>query len=392
MENILGLEKRAGARQCTLTENFRSPSPILEAANAALERNVHRVRKKLVSKVEVPKAPSIWGEEWQSAHDEAKAVVERISESMRTQGRKPGDFAVLARTGRALGLTDNELARARIPYRVVAGRQFAARAEIRDVAAWMRMLLNPRDDAATEQCLLRKERSGFGNRSAEIIREAAETEGTTMMDMAAEMASRGALNQKASDHAHATHAVYQELLGLLDRRVETRQMVSEIIERSGIGEDARAGTQSEDPDERDIAKGRVKRLDDLRAIASDHASLRSLSEQLALAEQKMDNPTGESVTLSTIHQAKGLEWPEVNIIALEEGLFPSTSKRTPGDEKLEEERRCLHVAITRAQKRCTLSWSRWRHESAAQRSPFIEEIEKTMTIRVHERRRREERA
>ena len=391
VENILGLSKRAQARQCTLTENFRSPKPILDAANAALDANRNRVKKKLTSKIETPPTPTIWGEEWQSAHDEAKAVVERIRESMKGNGRKPGDFAVLARTGRALSLTDNELARARIPYRVVAGRQFAARAEIRDVAAWMRTLLNPRDDAATEQCLLRRKRSGFGNRSAEIIREAAETEGTTMMDMAAEMASRGALNQKATDHAHATHAVYRDLLGLLDRRVDTRQMVSEIIERSGIGDDAREGLKSEDPDERDIAKGRVKRLDDLRQIAADHPSLRSLSEQLALAEQKMDNPTGESVTLSTIHQAKGLEWPEVNIIALEEGLFPSTSRRTAGDEKLEEERRCLHVAITRAQKRCTLSWSRWRHESAAQRSPFIEELGATIKVRVHERRRREER-
>ena len=384
IENILDMAKRHGAAVRQLTESFRSPPAIIETANAALRANVDRVEKTLRSSIAPAHGTSVIAEEWASAQDEARATAGRIAQAVRKEGRDPGEFAVLARTARAFSLVDGALARATIPYRVTAGRQLGSKAEVRDVAAWIRVLLNARDDAAAERCLLREQRSGFGPTSADKARVSAEQDRMPMIDAAAELALRGAYNNKAAEHAQAVHGHYSALLALLDQRASAARMVGEIIETTGIGTDARRDLAADDPDLRDNARECVRMLDDLRVIGADHPSLRSLGEHLAIADTRADAPPAHCVTVSTIHQAKGLEWDEVFIVGVENEVFPSGSERTRSPAKLEEERRCLHVAITRARKRCILSWSRWRHAKEAERSPFIAELGDTVALRVHE--------
>ena len=386
IENILTLAQRTGATEMHLSQNWRSPQGILDVANAALTRNTMRRPTLLVSAARQPNLPVV-GHEWPTAQDEAAYHCERIRDLI-ARGLPPRDIAVLGRTKSVLDLTDAALARVQIPCRLLAGRRFGARAEIRDVAAWIRLLLNPRDDAATERCLLR-ERRGIGEKTLEKAHTAATAERRTLIEMLPELAMRGVIRGTAATHTLDIVSIWNSLLHLLDQRLPPVQLVGEIIERTRIGPDARVGLQSHDPDKQEAAREYIERLDDLRLLANEHTDLTTLTEHLSLADNTTSSSTDDdTVTLSTIHQAKGLEWRDVAIIGLEEGKLPSTIGQhgTHGNDtdKLEEERRCLHVATTRARECLTLSWSLFRHGKPAAASPFIAELGTTIDLRRHE--------
>ena len=387
VEQILGLPARARAHEHALSINWRSPQHVLDCANAALEGNERRKKEPLRSVKGAGRSRErVDAHEWSSAQEEARFHGERIARAVEA-GTPYGEIAVLGRSGSVLNLTESELMGRGIPYKVTAGRRFGARAEVRDVAAWLRVLVNERDDSATERCLTWGKK-GFGDRSVEIVREWTAADGRSMMEALPEIVAQGALRAAAAARAKAVHATWKRLARLLGREYSTQSLVGDIIEESGIGPDTRKEMEDKDPDKALAAKRRNERLQDLQSLAAEHRDAGGLAEHLALADSTQDAPDGKSVVLSTIHQAKGREFEDVAVIGIEAGLFPSMRGAGTGksyDAKVEEERRCLHVAITRAKRSCVLSWSRFRHGRDTYPSMFIEEIGHTLNVQVHER-------
>ena len=374
IENILELPDRIDCHVAHLTLNFRSPQSILDAANAALAANKQRRKTELVAAGGQSGHP-VELHVFASAREEADYIVRRISERYRA-GASPGDYAVLARTGRALSQIDGGLARAGVPYRVTAGRRFANRAEIRDAAAWISLIINPADNTACERALQRPKR-GIGKTSIERIRQTAIDRRQPMIDTLQTVVSRGAIKGRPAAAVRAAHELYRELASYADRQARPDRVLSFLLEKTGLYESITEHIDDPDPDERQAALDRKERFDQLMEIAREHRSIMELAEHLAIADTPPDASTSSTVTLSTVHAAKGCEWSDVHLVALEEGVLPVSM------DDLEEERRILHVACSRAKDRLTLSRCRVRQESEAEPSRFIDEIRPHLQIIDH---------
>ena len=240
--------------------------------------------------------------------------------------------------------------------------------------------MNPADDIACDRVL--RMQKGVGQRSAERARERAQAEGRPLIEALPELIEAGAIRHGAAEGAKRVHRIWLDLCRQAARGITITGIVSDVMDDAGITAAAREGLDDRDPDKAEAARERLRRLDDLRMLAEEHTSITSLTEHLALADTRVDTADGRSVTLSTIHQAKGLEWDHVLLAGLESGVLPH--HRCTGGEALAEERRCLHVAATRARKTLRISWCRLRHGQPAQRSPFVTELEGTLHIREHE--------
>lgn len=375
IENILGLPDRIDCRVLSLTQNFRSPQPILDVANVTLQANVRQRKTVLQAHPRhVSPAPVVCHVFPHSAA-EADWIVDDIRRHL-DGGGKPGDCAVLARTQMVLNPIDHRLARLGIPYRVTAGRQFAQRGEIRDAAAWINLLVNPADNAACERALQRPRR-GIGKASIEKLRDTAAARRSPMIHVIPNLVQRDAIKGSAARGATEAYKLFLELSELADQRPKPHRLLTVLLERTGLEAAIRQFIDSDDPDERQLAEERKERFDQLVELAHDHTTIIELAEHLAIADTSVDAPTGETVTLSTVHAAKGREWPRVHIPACEEGTLPTAN------DNLEEERRILYVAITRAQQRLTLSRCLRRREAPVEPSRFLTEIAATVTVDEH---------
>ena len=383
IRNILEMPERIGATRYALTLNWRSTQNILDSANAALEENDRRKAKPLRAATEDAQRPRglCAGDEWPSAAAEGNAAGQWAIALVREHGTPLGEIAMLARTRDVLTLAENALARAHLPYRLTAGREFGTHVEIRDVAAWLRLIVNPADDGACDRIM--RTRKGLGEKSAERARERAQAEGRSLVEALPEMVAGGVLKNAPGRGALEVHEIWRKLCERSARGTSPAGIVSDIIEDTGIGAAARAGRDHQDPDKADAAREQLKRLDDLRVLAGEHATITSFAEHLALADTRCDAADGRSITLSTIHQAKGLEWDHVMVIGVESGVLPHR-RCSDSPAQLAEERRCLHVALTRARKSCRISWCTFRHGQPTHRSAFIGEIAHTLHVREHD--------
>ena len=381
--NILGVARRIGAQEHHLSVNWRSPQHILECANQALAANARGRGKPLVSaRGQGSAREKVVAYQFDDALAEGRFHAERIARRLE-EGMAPTELIVMARSAGALSFTELELWGLDIAYRVTAGRKFGTMTEIRDVAAWLRLLANPGDDAAAERCLTKPDPEGMGDKSVEKAREAAQRQGRTLMEVLPEMARSGALQQKAGQRAEKVYALWRELAGMASRQLSPQGLVGEIIELTGIGAKARAGLESKDEKDVTKAQAQIERLDDLRTLAGEHRSIRSLAEHLAMGDTRADNAGKGCVTLSTIHAAKGGEWRDVALVGVETDTLPSKRAVAEGTAaKIEEERRLLHVAVTRAKERCTLSWAMWRGHTETGPSSFVGELGQTLHVVV----------
>ena len=380
IENILDLPQTIGADTYALTRNFRSPQPVLDAANAAIDRNelrsLHQLRSAVETSVPMSRCPCI---ALPGALEEAAFHAERIEAAI-ARGETPSSFAVLSRTARALALTDAALARKRIPYRVVAGRTFAQRPEIQEVSQWLRLIANPKDDNACARCL-EAGSQGFGPTSTERSQLFADYQNISLLQASTTLARASQLPPRTCEHTLRIAQIHKSLTATLARIPKPSAFLVFLLSETGIGERAARGTDDPNPQIAREAQARRNRLEDLLEIAREHPDIESLHEQLSLADLRSDAPADDSVTLSTVHQAKGLEWTDVAILGLENGVLPSNpSMQSSNPRQLEEERRVFHVAITRARARLTLTWSAFRFGQPMARSIFIDEIADTIDL------------
>ncbi len=333
-----------------LEQNYRSTRRVLDLANALIAHNPHRFPKALWTQRSEGGLPRlrVAGDE----RDEAAAVVRRIATGLGA-GRSPGSFAVLYRTHAQSRVFEDELMRAGIAYQLIGGVRFYERREVKDILAYLRLLVNPADDLAAERVANVPPR-GVGPVTLARLR----TSGQPLAQTWGLESCRQGLSARTAAALKELHGLLTTLRGLAGE-LPLADLVQQTIQHSGYAAWL-SGQKTEG------AVGRLENLHELISLAesfsrdSDDPSLDAFLGLTALAAGVDELKEGESgVALMTAHNAKGLEFPTVFIVGLEDGIFPHA--RSLDDQvKLEEERRLLYVALTRAEDELYLSFARSR--------------------------------
>ncbi len=377
-----------GARTIKLEQNYRSTSTILKAANSVIARNGGRLGKQLWTAGDEGERIALYAA--YNEQDEARYVIDRIREYVAEHGNAK-DCAILYRSNAQSRNFEEQLSQRDIPYRVYGGLRFFDRAEVKDALAYLRLTANRHDDAAFERAVNTPPR-GIGGRTLDVLRQRARSDNTSMWEAAlVELASGSALAGRAKNAVKAFLTFIEEMardFSPLSPREEggegltLAEQIDHAITRSGLRDHY-------EKDSRGNGEARVENLDELVNVASRfelsaedlEAGLSELSAFLSHATLEAGEHQGEAwddcVQLMTLHSAKGLEFPLVFLVGMEEGLFPS--QRSVEDEgRLEEERRLAYVGITRARERLlvTHAESRRMHgtEMLARPSRFLGEM------------------
>lgn len=371
-------------RTVRLEQNYRSTRIILAAANAVIANNAERLGKNLWTEGEQGKPIQVY----RAFHerDEARFVCEHIQAWLAQEGAR-ADAAVLYRSNAQSRVLEEALIQARLPYRIHGGLRFFERAEIKDVLAYLRLMIHRNDDTAFERAVNTPPR-GIGERTLAQVREQARQKGCSLW----QAAGRLLLEQRlAARSASALRHFYQliERLAVEIEGLSLAEQTEHILEHSGL-----LNHYGKDSSEK--GRSRVENLEELVSATAqfkpEDPRLEPLPEFLTHAALEAgDTQAGaweDCVQLMTLHAAKGLEFPLVFIIGMEEGLFPSSrSLNEPG--RLEEERRLCYVGMTRARSHLYLTHAEYRRlygsDSYPQPSRFIHEIP---TEFIHELRPR----
>ena len=356
IRNILDFEKDyPDAHVVKLEQNYRSTQTILSAANAVIANNSERKSKSLWT--ELGEGDPISIVEVDDEHSEARFVGGQIGK-LTEEGVNPGEIAVFSRTNAASRPLQDRLTRQDIPFQVIGGTKFYERAEVRDAVAYLQLVANPADEASFQR-IVNSPRRGIGRTTVGRILAWANTTGDTVWETASKPEAVPGLG------APAVKALNRFML-LMDELRERRAagdgvgaLVEAVIERTGYIETLEAERSIE-------AEGRIENLRELVEVGrefdrsdDEDSTLEAFLAQVSLvADADERDQEGGYVTLMTLHNAKGLEFPHVFVIACEEGLFPHM--RSIEEGSVEEERRLCYVAITRAERELTMTWARRR--------------------------------
>ncbi len=387
IQNILDFEQQfPDAKVVKLEQNYRSTQTILDAANAVISNNRGRKEKELWT--ELGEGDPIHIRELDDEHAEARFVAGEI-ERLVDAGASRSEIAVFYRTNAQSRVLEDTLVRAEIAYQVVGGTRFYERAEIKDAVAYLTALVNPQDAGAFTR-IVNSPRRGIGATSVARILAYANTLGESVWEVAArpdQVPGLGAAAIKAVGRFMETMA---ELRDRAQTGAPVAQVLSGVLEQTGYLESLRAERTIE-------AQGRIENLDELVNVAVEYdegdgetKSLADFLQQVSLVAD-VDTRTDDAglVTLMTLHNAKGLEYPIVFMIGCEEGIFPHSRALEEGE--LEEERRLCYVGITRAQRDLYVTCARQRTVFGAHGyaipSRFLAEIPSHLTDREEQRPR-----
>ncbi len=355
-----------------LEENYRSVSNILEVANELIKNNTQRIEKILKATIKEGDVIRYFNAPDEGA--EANYVIDRIKEHTK-RGKKAGDCAILYRTNAQSRTFEEVLVRNNINYRVVGGMRFYDRKEIKDILAYLRVLVNPADRVSLLR-IINLPRRGIGK---ETINRLVETATELEVPLFELLQRQETVRMIASRAARSVQSFIDQMTGWMNQMNGKRatDLIRQIIEESGYQTELQQSGTNEDLDRLDNLQELVNAAAQY-AIENEDESLEGFLANAALSS--VDEGTGdneEKVTLMTLHGAKGLEFPVVFLVGLEQGLFPSyRSLDNPAD--LEEERRLMYVGITRAKEKLFLTSAQERrlygNSQYAVKSQFLDEL------------------
>ena len=387
VRNILDFERdNPDAVVVALERNYRSTQPILEGASGVVANNHARKPKGLFTEREGGEPIRVY--EASDDREEAHFVVREILAGVREAGRPYGDFAVFYRTNAQSRVFEEELLKYDVPYIVVGGVRFYDRAEVKDALAYLRVLLNPADAAALRRIVNRPAR-GIGKTTLERAEAIAAEHGLTPAAGLARYADTGSAGRAAPR--------IRDFLRLLDElradiaSAAPAPAIARVLDRSGYLADLEREGGPE-------AEGRIENLRELLAAAEDfsRANAEVVDDDRTELERFLDQVAlvsdvdayarrDEAVSLMTVHMAKGLEFPIVFLVGLEEGVFPH-SGALRDDAGIEEERRLCYVGMTRAMERLTLTSAaerlRYGSRNYGVPSRFLREIPPQVVERI----------
>ena len=387
MQNILDFEKDyPDAAVILLEQNYRSTKNILSAANQVIENNSNRKPKNLWT--ENKEGNKITYYRADNERDETRFIVDRMQEEIRSNHRNYGDFAILYRTNAQSRVMEETLLKANIPYNMVGGHKFYDRKEIKDILAYLNVLANPQDSISFER-IVNSPKRGIGPGSIEKLRSFASLHEWPLLE-AAQNVDLANIGGKAGQQLGAFGEMIQEVTQMIPYLTVT-ELTKEVLDRSGYLEDLKIQNTLE-------AQARIENLEEFLTVTQefDKQFEQQNEEDADAPEEKLtvflndlalvsdiDNleEDASQVTLMTLHAAKGLEFPVVFLIGLEEGVFP-LSRALMEESELEEERRLAYVGITRAEEALYLTnaFSRTLYGRTQYNRPsrFVEEIDQEL--------------
>jgi len=391
IENIFSFSKDYPDTQTyRLEQNYRSTSTILSAANGLIDHNQGRLGKKLWTQGNEGTPIQLYAA--YNEHDEARYVIERIKEWVQQQARRYNEVAVLYRSNVQSRVFEENLIAQQLPYRIYGGLRFFERAEIKDALAYLRLTSSRIDDPAFERIVNHPPR-GIGDRTLQIVRERARAESIPLWESAKIILQQGALAARAQTALTQFVMLVEKLSDELENTA-LEEKVEHVIKLSGL-------QQHFEKDRSEKGQSRLENLLELveaaRGFQYDTEQEQAITELDAfLSNAALESGEGQAsrwedcIQLMTLHSAKGLEFPLVFLVGMEEGLFPSSmSMDEPG--RVEEERRLCYVGITRAREHLMLSYAESRrhygNENYNPPSRFINEIPQELMIEVRPRSR-----
>ena len=354
IENILNFEQVfTGARTIRLEQNYRSTSNILDAANRVIQNNAGRKGKTLWT--QNGDGAKVHHYTAASEQDEASHIADVIGEHLR-DGAHLRDHAVLYRMNAQSNPIETYFARAGIPYRIVGGQRFFDRKEVKDINSYLAVIVNPRDDVRLRRIINEPARK-IGASTIEKVGELAAAAGVPMLQIIADARDYPELGRAAAP-LEKFYELYRELCDL-SVTLPLDEFAGEVIRKTGY--EAMLKAQKEEGEARLENLGQL--VNSVKTYADQNgedATLSGFLEEVALiSDLDSYDQDADSVTMMTIHSAKGLEFPYVFVVGMEDGIFPGDMARYAQDD-MEEERRLCYVAITRAKKELYLSSSRSR--------------------------------
>ena len=372
ISNILNFERDfPGTKIIKLEQNYRCTGNILKAANAVIKNNEVTYKKELWTENEVGKLPTVYSAN--NEYDEGTYIAQQIEHLRREEYYKYSDFAILYRMNTQSRAIEEILRRESIPYKIIGGLKFYERKEIKDIISYLRLIQNPSDNLSLKR-IINEPKRGIGKTSLDKIEELSNNTGVPMYEIIKNAEQYG-LNRVFLNSREFVNAI-EELRTKKDD-IKISDLIKETLKKSGY-------TQALENENTIEAENRIENLDEFLTVAiefEDESAENKLSDFLEgiTLSSDIDNmeETEETVTLMTLHSAKGLEFPVVFLVGMEEGIFPGY-KSIGEPKELEEERRLCYVGITRAKEYLFLTCSKQRtifgSTSCNQVSRFLREI------------------
>lgn len=392
IRNILEFEKDfPDSKVFRLEQNYRSTQNILTAASSVVEKNEGRKGKKLWTDRELGEKVDLFEVENEQA--EAQKVVEMIQEEVFRKKRTFRDFAILYRTNAQSRVLEDELRRSGISYIIVGGVRFYERKEIKDVLAYLRLIVNSKDSVSLKR-IINFPLRGIGEVSLRKVEEWARRNGLDLFEAVGRVEEIPDISPRVKNGIENFHSLIQKYINLRDK-ISPNELVRTLVDEVGLLTMYKEDTSIE-------GQGRAENIREFLTAISDYVSsveeprLSGFLEEVSLITDidTWDDKTN-AITLMTLHCAKGLEFPVVFIAGLEEGLFP-VSRSMDEPEALEEERRLFYVGLTRAKEKIYLLWAQRRslfgEGSFRISSRFVSELEPSVvqkakvSSKVHSKR------
>lgn len=376
ISNILNFEKDfKGTKIIKLEQNYRCTQNILNAANSVIKNNEVKYKKKLWTENEEGALPTFHVSD--DEYDEGRYIVEEINHLRREDYYKYSDFAILYRMNSQSRAIEEILRREDIPYKIVGGLKFYERKEIKDIIAYLRLINNPSDNLALKR-IINEPKRGIGKTSLDKIQAISEQTGIPMYQIIKEADQYGL--SRVYSNAQGFIEVIEDLISKKDEYTIT-ELIKHTLKETGY-------TKALEDENSIEAENRIENLEEFLTVAVQFEEeeadndLSTFLEGITLSSDidGMDEEE-ESVTLMTLHSAKGLEFPVVFLVGMKEGIFPGY-KSIGEPKELEEERRLCYVGITRAKNNLYLTCSRQRtmfgSTSCNPVSRFVKEIPENM--------------
>ena len=379
IHNILDFEKDfPNAKTVMLEQNYRSTQTILDAANAVISKNTGRTPKKLWTQ-EGAGSPIV-GYAADDDLQEAQWVAGEIARLVAEDGFTYGDIAIMYRANAQSRRFEEAFINAGIPYQLIGGTRFYERKEVKDSIAYLQCITNPSDDVSMRR-ILNVPKRGLGERAEALVADYAQTQGITFWQALGNTEQIPGMTTRMANPLHAFRSMMEDLIAYAaEHDANPSDIVAHVLQTSGIIDELRKAKDEQE-------QGRVENLSQLQSVAAEYeqntpdSSLAGFLESVALVADSDQLPDeGEqrgSVTLMTLHTSKGLEYPVVFLVGMEEGTFPH-SRAMDNVTEMAEERRLAYVGITRARKRLYVTRAgertQWGKAETMLPSEFLDDI------------------
>lgn len=354
ISNILNFERDfPGTKIIKLEQNYRCTGNILKAANSVIKNNEVKYKKQLWTENEVGNLPKVYSAD--NEYDEGTYIAQQIEHLRREEYYKYSDFAILYRMNTQSRAIEEILRRESIPYKIIGGLKFYERKEIKDIISYLRLIQNPFDNLSLKR-IINEPKRGIGKTSLDKIEQMSDEIGISMYEIIKDSDQYG-LNRVFLNSREFVNCI-EELRAKKDD-LKLSELIKETLKKTGY-------TKALENENTIEAENRIENLDEFLTVAiefeeeSAENHLSDFLEGITLSSD-IDNmeETEETVTLMTLHSAKGLEFPVVFLVGMEEGIFPGY-KSISEPQELEEERRLCYIGITRAKENLYLTCSKQR--------------------------------